>query len=78
MRVERQHTNWAEKGQREIGWFTFEEAAELVEEQGLVALLVGLALNGIEAGDGRSFKERVRQEGGHGGGEPSKMAIHRR
>jgi 8-oxo-dGTP pyrophosphatase MutT (NUDIX family) len=43
MRVEKLHTNWTEKGQREVGWFTFEEAAESVEEQGLVALLVSLA-----------------------------------
>jgi len=43
MRVEELHTNWTEKGQREVGWFTFEEAAESVEEQGLVALLVSLA-----------------------------------
>ena len=79
MRVERQHTNWAEKGQREIGWFTFEEAAELVEEQGLIALLVALReLTWIEASRGRPLEERARQRGGHCGGESLKMATHRR
>jgi 8-oxo-dGTP pyrophosphatase MutT (NUDIX family) len=64
MRVERQHTNWAEKGQREIGWFTFEEAAELVEEQGLVALMVGLARAEWDRGCRRQVVQRKSETRG--------------
>jgi 8-oxo-dGTP pyrophosphatase MutT (NUDIX family) len=41
--VTRQLKAWPEQGQRETRWFPPEEAAMLVEEGGLVALLLGLA-----------------------------------
>ena len=41
--VERQLDDWPEKGQRETRWFTPAEAATLVEEGGLVAMLLELA-----------------------------------
>jgi hypothetical protein len=43
LKVEKQLKTWREKGQREAQWFTLEEAAELVQEPGLVALLQNLA-----------------------------------
>lgn len=43
----KQLKKWREKGQREASWFTFEEAAELVEEPGLAALLQNVAVNGL-------------------------------
>ena len=41
--VEKQQKTWREKGQREVQWFTLGEAAELVQEPGLVALLRNVA-----------------------------------
>lgn len=41
--VERQLEDWPERGQRERRWFAPAEAATLVDEGGLVALLLGLA-----------------------------------
>jgi 8-oxo-dGTP pyrophosphatase MutT (NUDIX family) len=41
--VSRQLAKWPEKGQRETRWFTAAEAATLVEEDGLVRLLLDLA-----------------------------------
>lgn len=41
--VTRQLADWPEKAQRETRWFTPEEAALLVQEGGLAALLLGLA-----------------------------------
>lgn len=41
--VSRQLEDWPERGQRETRWFTPAEAAMLVEEGGLVTLLLGLA-----------------------------------
>jgi hypothetical protein len=64
MGVEKQHTNWTEKGQREVGWFTFEEAAELVEEQGLVALLIGLARTDLDTGFLRQVARRKNELSG--------------
>jgi 8-oxo-dGTP pyrophosphatase MutT (NUDIX family) len=49
LRVERQLKNWREKGQREAQWFTLDEAADLVQEPGLVALLRDLARIGLGA-----------------------------
>jgi 8-oxo-dGTP pyrophosphatase MutT (NUDIX family) len=37
--VKKQVATWLEKGQREARWFTLDDAADLVEEPGLVALL---------------------------------------
>jgi 8-oxo-dGTP pyrophosphatase MutT (NUDIX family) len=51
LRVERQLKNWREKGQRETQWFTLKEAADLVQEPGLIALLLDLARTGIAAQD---------------------------
>lgn len=45
--LDKQLKTWREKGQREAQWFTLEEAAELVEETGLVALLQDLARKGV-------------------------------
>jgi len=49
LRVEKQRKSWREKGQREAQWFTLDEAADLVEEPGLVALFRDLARTGIGA-----------------------------
>jgi hypothetical protein len=43
LRVEKQLKTWREKGQRQMRWFTLEEAADLVQEPGLIALLRDLA-----------------------------------
>jgi 8-oxo-dGTP pyrophosphatase MutT (NUDIX family) len=48
LRVEKQLKNWREKGQRETQWFTLEDAADVVQEQGLVALLRDLARKSTE------------------------------
>jgi 8-oxo-dGTP pyrophosphatase MutT (NUDIX family) len=48
--LDKQLKTWREKGQREAQWFTLEEAAELVEETGLVALLQDLARKGVSKG----------------------------
>ena len=42
---EKRLESFREKGQREIGWFPLEEAAEVVEEPGLAALLLNLDLS---------------------------------
>ena len=47
LKVEKQLKNWREKGQREAQWFTLEEAADLVQEPGLVALLRDCAQTGF-------------------------------
>ena len=47
LKLEKQLKTWREKGQREARWFTLAEAAELVEETGLVALLQDLARTGV-------------------------------
>ena len=44
----RQLKTWREMGQREIKWFEFGEAAELVEEPGLIALLRDLDHKGLD------------------------------
>src|SRR6202051_29764 len=46
--VKKQLKTWREKDQREARWFTLDEAAELVQEQGLVALLKNLAQAGVD------------------------------
>jgi 8-oxo-dGTP pyrophosphatase MutT (NUDIX family) len=43
LEVERRHDDWPEKGQRDAVWVTPEEAAALVEERGLAAILLELA-----------------------------------
>jgi 8-oxo-dGTP pyrophosphatase MutT (NUDIX family) len=40
--VKRQRETWREKGQREARWFSVEDAAELVEEPGLTAVIASL------------------------------------
>jgi 8-oxo-dGTP pyrophosphatase MutT (NUDIX family) len=47
LKLDKQLKIWREKGQREAQWFTLEEAATLVEEVGLVALLQDLARTGV-------------------------------
>ena len=41
--VRKQLETWREKGQREARWFTLDEAADMVQEPGLVALFRTLA-----------------------------------
>lgn len=43
----KQLKTWREKGQREARWFALSEAADLVEEPGLVALLRKLEATGL-------------------------------
>lgn len=45
----KQLKTWREIGQRDVQWFTLREAAELVEEPGLVALLHELDAQGFGA-----------------------------
>jgi 8-oxo-dGTP pyrophosphatase MutT (NUDIX family) len=40
--IDRQRKKWRERGQRKARWFSFEEAAGLVDEPGLVAILQDL------------------------------------
>jgi 8-oxo-dGTP pyrophosphatase MutT (NUDIX family) len=42
-----QRTTWREKGQREAKWFGLDEAATLVEEPGLIKLLLDLHATGV-------------------------------
>ncbi|MBV9246269.1 MAG: NUDIX hydrolase [Methylobacteriaceae bacterium] len=42
LEVRKQLTAWREKGQRELQWFTLEEAADVVEEPELAALLLAI------------------------------------
>jgi len=41
--VEKQAQAWPEQAQRRANWYAIEEAAKLVDEPGLVAVLLGLA-----------------------------------
>jgi 8-oxo-dGTP pyrophosphatase MutT (NUDIX family) len=52
--VEKQLETWQEKNQRLTRWFTLEEAARLVQEPGLAALLLNLAgaLRGARGANG--------------------------
>ncbi len=43
LEVERKLPAWREKGQRKAGWFLVDDAADLVDEAGLVSILRGLA-----------------------------------
>jgi 8-oxo-dGTP pyrophosphatase MutT (NUDIX family) len=43
LKFHRQLKTWREKGERQAQWFTLEEAADLVDEVGLVAILRRLA-----------------------------------
>ena len=43
LEVERRHDDWPEKGQRDAIWVTPEEAASLVGDRGLAAILLDLA-----------------------------------
>ncbi len=51
----KQLKTWREKGQREAKWFGLDEAAELVEEPGLVSLLQKLDAKGL----GRMMLKRI-------------------
>jgi 8-oxo-dGTP pyrophosphatase MutT (NUDIX family) len=46
LRVDKQRKNWRERGQREAQWFTLDEAADLVQEPELTALIRDLARKG--------------------------------
>jgi 8-oxo-dGTP pyrophosphatase MutT (NUDIX family) len=41
--VRRQLDTWPERGQREARWFSVEDAADLVDEPGLTAIIASLA-----------------------------------
>lgn len=43
LQVERQLKTWREKGQRQARWCTVDEAASLVDEPGLRAMILGIA-----------------------------------
>jgi 8-oxo-dGTP pyrophosphatase MutT (NUDIX family) len=58
LRVEKQLKTWAEKDQREACWFTLEEAAGLVQEPGLAALLRDLVRTGLGKGFPGQMKQR--------------------
>jgi hypothetical protein len=45
--VKKQRKTWRVKGQREIRWFTLDEAAEPVQEPGLLGLLRNIAQTGL-------------------------------
>jgi 8-oxo-dGTP pyrophosphatase MutT (NUDIX family) len=47
LRVEKQLKTWREKDERQRQWFTLDEAADLVQEPGLAALLRNHARNGF-------------------------------
>jgi 8-oxo-dGTP pyrophosphatase MutT (NUDIX family) len=51
----KQRSTWREIGQRETKWFSLEEAADLVEEPGLVALIRKLEAKGL----GKAKPKRV-------------------
>jgi 8-oxo-dGTP pyrophosphatase MutT (NUDIX family) len=42
LEVKRQLSNWPEKGQRDARWFAVEDAADLVEEPGLITVIKSL------------------------------------
>ena len=50
LEVEGQHAEWPEKEQRFLHWFTLSDAALLVDEPGLISLL--LNLQGVESSTG--------------------------
>jgi hypothetical protein len=42
LEVKRQLETWPEKSQRDVRWFSLEDAADLVEEPGLTAVIASL------------------------------------
>ena len=54
-----QRKSWREKGQREAEWFGLDEAAALVEEPGLIKLLLDLHVKGV--GEMKSRKAGSRR-----------------
>ena len=54
--MKKQIKTWREKDQREARWFTLDEAADMVQEPGLVALFrsLGSRLVNLPAKDGSS------------------------
>jgi len=56
--IDGQRKKWREQGQRRAEWFTFEEAATLVDEVGLVAIMQSLAKQ-PPPGSRRAKSERV-------------------
>jgi 8-oxo-dGTP pyrophosphatase MutT (NUDIX family) len=69
LKLSKQLKNWREKGQRESHWFTLAEAATLVDEPGLIALLLDVARTRLVA--------RSRTKARHGAaltsGHPSRV-----
>lgn len=47
LKIDRQRKKWRERDQREVKWFTFAEAASLVDEPGLIGMLQDLAETGV-------------------------------
>ena len=60
LRVERQLETWREKHQRQARWFTPDEAAELVQEPGLIALLRSFA----RSSEGEAFPRSLDRVAG--------------
>ena len=63
--LNKQLKNWREKGQREAHWFTLAEAATLVDEPGLIALLLDLARARLEAPSRRKTRNGAALASGH-------------
>ena len=59
-----QRKSWREKGQREAEWFGFDEAAALVEEPGLIKLLLDLHAKGVgEMNSQKASSKRLERLG---------------
>ena len=61
LEVERQLPAWREKGQRQGAWFLVDDAAELVDDAGLVTILRGLAALWPRKGAKKSAASRARR-----------------
>jgi 8-oxo-dGTP pyrophosphatase MutT (NUDIX family) len=58
LKFDRQLTAWREKGERQAQWFTLEEAADLVDEVGLIAILRRLAQESVGQASASMFRRR--------------------
>ncbi len=63
--LSKQLKNWREKGQREAHWFTLAEAATLVDEPGLIALLLDLARTRLVAPSRTETRHGAAPASGH-------------
>lgn len=65
LEVERQLPAWREKGQRQGAWFLVDDAAELVDDAGLVTILRDLAAKWPRKGQKKVTAARLRQPAPH-------------